>query len=360
MNCNDKSYANILLVISKFREMKVLCIFAYLIPSTLSNINIVTNFLNNLEFSKNLNSIYILNIGNSQFSSTIIGSLKLPKIFVQNNIRLDYLNLTKFEIGNALKYHFNYEIMGIIIVEKLELSIIQNNLLKEMFWFSRDKILVIISENTFNETSKLFLYLYSLKFVNFIYLDIQTFKITKKFQKVGLFPDAHLLSDTEFKKETIQNVKHFQLKVACNRQFPFSYCFEKNSKIVKNGRTIHLINNFIQFINGTMKITIEQAKELSKYDKYFDLSTRVTVSVGNIQAGRNILNFELYSNILEKVDFLLVIPKASYIKNLLYVVKPFSIALWIMFIVFIMYGSSILTLTLYLTGKNFNFWEINS
>uniref|UniRef100_T1GBT9 Uncharacterized protein n=1 Tax=Megaselia scalaris TaxID=36166 RepID=T1GBT9_MEGSC len=64
---------------------------------------------------------------------------------------------------------------------------------------------------------------------------------SKHFQYFEIFPSFKLISSSKFSKETMMNVKHFQLEMACNRHFPFTYCYELDQEVIGVGRMYHIV-----------------------------------------------------------------------------------------------------------------------
>lgn len=326
-------------------------IFLNLFPQVFSNVEI-NKFLSNLQSSDNLDSIYIFKINNSIFCDKILESITLPKITVQDGFGMNYLNLPRYQLFNSFKYYFNREFMTILIAEKIEYNFLHNELLKEIIWYSKDKIFVIITDRYFSNTLNLLEALQKEYFLNVIYIDVESFQYSKEFITFESFSYFKLKLETTFKKETVSNLQNFPVKVACIFQFPFSYCVERDGKDFGIGRMFHLITNFVSFLNGSLKLITEDGFER------IDLWTKMKSATLNDTLRMFPLDCELFSRILENYDILIIIPKSKYIKGFLYVIKPFSLQLWLLCFVYLIYASAASGLAFYIIKKDIKFWTI--
>lgn len=118
-----------------------------LIPHILCNINFVSRFLKDLQYLENINSVFVLNFNNSKNSDLILKSIQLPKLSLKHGLNMNFLNFPRYETYNSFKYYFNRGFMTVII--SLDKHLFQSNLLTEIICFSRENILVIITDKKY-------------------------------------------------------------------------------------------------------------------------------------------------------------------------------------------------------------------
>lgn len=333
-----------------------IAIFLALFSKSLQNIHYVSEFLTNLETSENLHSTYILRLDNSQYTDEMMKSLTLPTITIQDGLQINYLNFKKYKsVNNSLKFYFNQEFMTVLIAESLNESIFLSESLKEIACFSRDRILILITDRFCNNWINVIIKFRFLKFWNVLYLDIENFQRTQEFRTFEIFSKYSAVAKREFAMETISNVEKLKIKVACNNQFPTSQCSRKNDKIQGIGSIFKVIENFVQFINGSMELTVEEKEPLNTLN--FDLWTKMEITALNGKLLVFPLDFEIFSNILEKYEFFVIIPKARFINDNLYIIKPISSSILVLICGYLLYGSIVFNLALFIIKEKIEFWK---
>lgn len=197
--------------------------------------------------------------------------------------------------------------------------------------------------------------LYKLNYLNVIIIDVESFHETGVFKTFNRFQKFKEISSSTFKQETVQNVQKFHLKVSCFDQLPFSKCYKIKNKVYGIGRTFHLINNFVRYINGSIDWAFYKPGE-SLQD--FDLWTNVDIYPINIINLLYPLTNEILSNFLEETYLFLALPKPDFIANYLYLIKPFSKLLWVSCLGHLTIGSIILLSIVKILKRKYNFWMI--
>uniref|UniRef100_T1GCL9 Ionotropic glutamate receptor C-terminal domain-containing protein n=1 Tax=Megaselia scalaris TaxID=36166 RepID=T1GCL9_MEGSC len=124
------------------------------------------------------------------------------------------------------------------------------------------------------------------------------------------------------------------------------------------GRIYKLVNNFIQFINGSVQYILEIDNGAS-YEllKYFDFWTKIVSTTLADDLKLFPLNCEITSNILEKYNLLVIVPKAEYIDSSQYIAKPVSLSLWVLCLVYLIYGSTLLSATFFIIKRDLSTWR---
>lgn len=113
-------------------------------------------------------------------------------------------------------------------------------------------------------------------------------------------------------------------------------------------------------MNGTMDLTYEKHKEFSNFEnvKRFDIWTKVEF-IKLLDCVKYFpMGIEVFSNTLEDISVFVIVPKSDFIDSSLYLVKPFSLILWICCFIYLILGSLIVFLTFYKTKKKIDFWKI--
>lgn len=334
-------------------------IFLFLIPYICCEITNVKTFISNLISNEGVYSTYILKIGNSRYYDEIIESIFLPKVIFQDGSKINYLNFPRYERINSLKYYFNREFITLVIAEDIEENFIESKTLHEIILYSRDQILAIITEKTCNYSDIVINNFFLSSFTNVIYLNIDDFEKTQAFQTFEAFP-FKISYKTRFEKEIIKNVNLKELKVSCNDQYPFSKCIVKNDHILTIGRSYHLITNFVDFINGSISLYLRNDGQLSAstHNDPMDLWTETQAVPIQHHLKNYPLTTEIIQNIFEKLEVYIMVQKAGFIRKSLYIVKPFSVQLCILFLVFVLYGSITLSLAIFIIKRENIFWKL--
>lgn len=338
--------------------MKTFAVFLYLLLKIDSKLS-VSNFLNNLESSENVNYIYVFIFDELECTNIILKSLSSPIVVLKYGIDINYLNLPKFKNIISYKYYFNENVMAIIFINVFKADFFKNKLIFNTMIVHSDKILVVIAEQNDNISNFILKEFYKRKYMNVIFLNVKVFEKHQVFNYFQVFPEFKIVKSSSFLKETVENIKQYELQVLCNRHFPYSYCFKENDEIHGVGRIYHLIINFAKFINGTTNITLELSKEFDdNFFVMFDLQTRGRFADLSQYFEHYPLTAEVFSKHFDKVNFFIMVPKAELLNNAFYVTKPFSALLWASCLGYLLSGSLIISSTYYMIKKKASFWTV--
>lgn len=235
--------------------LKFALIFKILSPIE-SRFGNISNFINKLEISEKINLNYIIENGNPEFTNDILKSLLIPAITMKSDFYMNFLNFPRFEFTKSPKYYFNREFLVITVSEFCIESLMNISSFRELLEYSRNNILIIIVEKTCYNVEHILKDLYTYDFTNVVYIDMNDFQKSLKFETFEVFPSFRYVSRFSFKKENILNVKGRKLNAFCNYQFPFSHCLPGNISTV--GRIFHVIRNFKNFINGRLFVSYKK------------------------------------------------------------------------------------------------------
>lgn len=261
-----------------------------LFSSIKCDFDLITKFLQNLESSERPNFIFVLKVGNFQYIDLILKTLQSPKINLENNGIINYLNLERFENTNSLKYYFNMEFLTLIFIENcstLEVDVFARFLKDVTVALSRNQLQVLLTDDTCFKTDKILSKFYVQNFINVIVLNVKIFQKSQTFDTFEIFPSPKIVSKSKFLMENITNLKYFEVNIACNDYFPYSVCFEMDNNIEGIGRNFHIFKNFIKFINGTVVWKIEE-------NEIADLSTQPLISTIMYDLSINPLNADMF------------------------------------------------------------------
>lgn len=222
---------------------RILLLLLFWIPYIGSNISSIRAFLGSLESSEKFHSFYTLTLDESWYDNDIIKTLKLPKITIQNGLKMNFLNFPRFQVANSLKYYFNYDFVVIIFAYNLNVNSLDTPMFWEIIKYSRSNILIIILDKIQRNTYNPLKLLLNLGFINVIFMDVESFNDSNNLQTFKNYPKFEFSS--KFKKESVRNIQHFLVKMGCIFQTPFTNCYNHNGKIIGSGRIFHLFYNFI-------------------------------------------------------------------------------------------------------------------
>lgn len=124
---------------------------------------------------------------------------------LQNGLKINYLNFPRYETANSMKYYFNREFMILIMAENVDVNMIYSETITDVISFSRDRVLVIISDHFENSSTIILRRLFMQNFINVVYLDVENFANSQEFLTFHCFP-FKLRSRKIFKKEEITDI----------------------------------------------------------------------------------------------------------------------------------------------------------
>lgn len=136
-------------------------------------------FLKNLENSLDVNYVNIINIGNNNFIDGIIQSLKMPKVAINLQKEINYLNLPRYcrrdlDIClNTLKYYFNYKFLTIVFADEFQIKLLRK--IDNLLLHSINQVLVLISGKS-NNSESVFNYFNNFHYSNVIFINVQSFE----------------------------------------------------------------------------------------------------------------------------------------------------------------------------------------
>lgn len=275
---------------------------------------ILTNiFLNHLENKEKFVFILIFKIGEFLKSDQIIGNLISPKVIITKENKMNYLNHPRFPSITSLKYYFKNNAMFLIFVDTIDQILNKLRPFVIMTRMEKDSIIAIITDKFDTKWNIILHSLYFYNYTNVIYLDVENFERTRHFKTFEKFPVFKLLSTSNFEKETISNIKHFPIKVVCNNDPPFSRCTKIGNETLTSGRMFNLVKYFVQYINGTIDLLVEEEREYSNISVVYnevDFVTKFKIATIQQILQSYPLGNERFSNVLENFEMKIVVSKS--------------------------------------------------
>lgn len=295
-----------------------------------------------------------MKIGNFSNCDEIIRFLNLPKIIVNQNSSINYLNFQKYYYNGyqikTLKYYFHRNSLVIILFNYIELPI---RFIFEMIEFTINQIIIFISENPTNIIKDLKDFHKNL-FTNVIYIDLENFENTQKFTSFQRFPQFHSFSSSTFIKEDFSNLKGHKFRILCETNFLFSRCRQNGRKNFGYGRYFNLVYEFGKFINATNVIYTDVYKKDTEIEMRTNLKGLMNKQIVELYPSFT----EFISYPIEKNFIHIAIPRSKLINTKYYIINPFSAGILLLCLSYILYASIIITLTLSFIKRKGLFWKI--
>lgn len=333
---------------------QIICIALSLnqVNSHLTNIKELLTILGNFQ---TLNYVNVLNLDNSTFLDSIVQTVSIPKIIFDFKSSKNYLNLKKYKIGEhrigkerSLKYNFNRDFMTVVNFENHDSLIFHLENIEDFLEYSKDNLLVLITEYNYNKCEDILKYLHDKYFLNVIYVNIENFEATQQFLTFNRFPIFEVISKTTFKKDSMENVKGSIIKIMCEPYLKYVLCKEKDDKVFGYGSIFNVVNNFAQFVHGIPEISLRKA------NNFFDITTGCIPEPNKGFVNYYPITSEIFSKPVIKIQIQIAVPKAQLINTKLYILKPMSSKVLILCLIFLIFESILLSLTLKIIKKQNN------
>lgn len=341
--------------------MILIALFAFLLPNVCFTIYHTDKFLLNLEKSERSNYINIFQFSDFYESNSIIKNLLSPKLILNNKNKVNYLNHKRFSEIISVNPNYNKQFISLLFMNDTKNIKFVMNFVNAMLDLNTYNIIVIISNNIVKDFSKMLLYFFDFYYLNVVYLSIPYFEKYQKLFFYENFANSSMLTINKgsyFKKETVSNVKQAPIRVICKKNLPYAWCLKNGDKLLTAGRIFNLIKYFVQYINGTMDLIIKGydfdllKEDLNLYDFWTEMNLPSVKEMNQ--------NYAYFSNIilhpLEIVHLFVVVPKSQFIDPSHYVLRPFTLQVWILCVVYLIYGTSILSITFLIIQKKPSFW----
>lgn len=120
------------------------------------------------EKSENLSYVVFIPIGDFLYIDEIMNSVSLPKLIL-NQTNINYLNLPTFSTTKTIKYYFNKQFITVVLLNDLFSNIYTKKVINLITEYSKDMILIIISENQLEDPSYILKHFYLNKYTNVVY-----------------------------------------------------------------------------------------------------------------------------------------------------------------------------------------------
>lgn len=341
--------------------------------STLALLNLTLSFPHTTEFLRTLladekpDYVNIIKIGNCSTFHELLSTFDLPKTITDTNnleisfengyhrlIGFNFLNFPQYDKILTLKYYFKRSFLSVIFVDKISPNLVIH--IEWLLLFSRLSTVVIISNNEGDQLLESVMEaLHSKNFINVLYLNVGRFEEEQLFTTYDSFPGFKLASRQTFDKQEINNIMKKEVSVGLIESQP--YCIYDREKKDASGIMVHFYKNFVQFVNGTflrkMYGKLETGHSLIGHDFAITLPFMPLSFYKDLYP----VSMEICSDDIDFTDLILIIPKAKPMKKELYLVKIFSIDIWILTLTVVFFASGCFAMYEMITRQRVTFWR---
>lgn len=327
-----------------------------------------TSFLKSLEAEEKPNYINVIRFRDTSNLIDLLDVFEQPKIMLEtsslyitgNELKgFNYLDLPRYKRTSTLKLYFNLRFLTIIFIDnigEIDLDFMMNFLL-----FSKLSTIVIISKtgnskivrNVMNKFN-------SMRFVNVIHIDVTNFENTKRFTTFETFPKYEMVSSSKFEKENVKNIRQKEIPIQFLMAIPYSYVY--NHTIYENtterfgGIQVNFFTNFMSFINGSL--VSKKLYDARKRDFNQEFFTSMPFLALKDYQRLYPFSQEGLSNVLNTSNYFIVTPKSKPTEKKFYLVKIFSLGIWIWTFAFVIFGSGLFALFQMIIKKELQFWRM--
>lgn len=311
-----------------------------------------------------------------------VGNVKLVISDLCESHHFDFINVVN--LGGEFWDLFNFPMIPLTVFTRnpmLHTPLMINfdtNLLTVVFATNSSKYSTVYNLLEFNSKSKIIIFLDSeesikstlkefanKKFIN----SIAVLAKDNTFFTFDLFPEfvlkrGILLEKAIYFEEKMKNIRQHPIRFSCHGGVP--RCMTGNSpatgKQIFVGYMSRIVKNFSKFINGSYQPSLYPS---ISNESIFDEAIKEQVDIISMQRyfipndPYNSLIFrQNRSHILEFTEILVIAPSPNRLNSRLYFIKPFDAAIWMGLGIVVFYGTSFLTLTMWLTRRQGHFWYI--
>lgn len=330
-----------------------------------------TNFLKRLAEEEKPDYINIIRLDNCSKSLTdLANAFEQPKTIIDvtswqiskkgdifKHIGYDYLNFPKLADLFTLKFYFNRNFLTVILFENVEKLL---DIMNKVLTFSGLSTIVIIMKYDPPFIDMIMAVCHANNFRNVLFLNIDSFEANQLFMTYESYPNYQKSLSRTFKKEKVRNIRGNEVTVALANNLPF--CFRSNVKdeYVASDFTGILLNfykTFIIFINGTYTGILEARTDFHMlYD--YDFVAALNIIPRKLFFIDYPVLTETVSDDIDFNDLIVIVPKAKPTKMELYLVKIFSLEIWILTFIFVFFASGAFALQQRIAKKKVTFWRV--
>lgn len=321
------------------------------------------SFFKSLEVLENPSYINVMKMGDCHQLVDLLSAFQRPIVITDTSSLLkangtfNYLNLPRYNGVASVKFYFNRSFLTVILLD--ELSKISGRFTSHMLNFNRHITTLIISANENTQVlMKMMKMFYKNNFLNVMHLDIGSFGDTQTITTYDSFPGFTPILRQFHEKENVKNVRQRQVSVAYFNVPPLVLLGKQ--EVV--GILGHFYKNFVRFVNGTLIYRTSKVdssstspKALMDLHRKFDFLVGVPLIPLKGYLKTYPLSSEMMSNALDSSELNIFIPKAKPTEKELYLVKIFSIDIWILTLIFVLCASGVFSIHFWITKKNVQF-----
>lgn len=167
---------------------------------------------------------------------------------------------------------------------------------------------------------------------------MNTFEDNPRFLTFETFPKLSVISKTKFSKEKFSDLKGKDLEIVFDNELLYNKCIRRNNEFVGFGHFFNIIYNLLHFVNANRNFVCN------------DYASRISVQMTTIK-DYQYTSFDLYSYELEKINYIIIVPKSSTLNSSFDLTKVSSSVFWTFLIGFLICCPKLLSKT-FLISKN--------
>lgn len=311
------------------------------------------------ESETDLSYITVFNVDYKNNINGIIDVFSSPKVVLdieKGSSNMHFLNHRKVEHSESLRFYFSSHIMSVVFIGNTseESAEVVFEFLK--LDFIRRTILVF-SDYT---VKPMFLEFFE-RFQNLIVVDDDLFEGFKNYSdNTGVsrvfdgkvFPLKSVMKDISGDKIIVNGFQYAP------------YCMVHYNELTKSyeyyGLISHVIQNFIQYINGTAEFILAKdliARNISEFHPLTGANLTTYVQfLPPMSYSDNMKTFQLRSNPIEPYTVFLVFNAPRQVDSSSYPVRPLESVVWILLITFIIYASTLYTVCQKIANISNSYW----
>lgn len=354
-------------VSNRIRVSNMLLLPLVLLNSTL-NLPHSVRFLESLEALESPDYVHVIKAGPCEEFVDLLKAFQKPKIITDSSpltqqngtlTRFNYLNLPRYKGITSVKYYFNRSFLIVILTNKLFTT--PWTIVMRMLQFGHLSTIVFVSEDKEHSSmlNRLMRSSYEAGFKNVIHLSVANFEVTQQITTFENFPDYKLVMKKSYEKENGKNLRQREVSVAYLNIPPLVFISEQGLF----GILVNFYENFVRFVNGTQTDILVPVAPSETEISFLEFSRKFEFLVGipliplSVYKSTYPVSSEMLSNVLDYSDFIIIIPAAKPTEKKLYLVKIFSIEIWILTLIYVIYASGALAIYHLIIKKKPQFWR---
>lgn len=325
------------------------------------------NLINTIVDSEDLSYIHILKDVSVEIPDQIFSHITkvIPNVIIDISQPVNFLNLD-FQ-NDTLAFSFNARTMFIAFLES-QVDSRRISAIQPRTEFLKDSwIIVVLPDNSTDRNKKRYVQTFYNKFHNnIIALDSKSFESERQFYSADLYPTfepkVKSFDNTPPIKTNAMNIEGREITFLCPG---FTDCMEfKKGQWL--GMDYNIILGFSKFINASLKVFNEKDFKakfgIVPYDKeilHIDFKVKESfLNPRNLNLKKAIPRTLKKAIITFQFSYVVVVPSPVEISQKYYIIRPFTLPVWMTLVCFVLGTSFLLKLTFKTTGRESEFMQL--